>query len=154
MKEAGAKEVEQLKNRVATKARKAILTIEVGLSAMFLAFIMVPALGVLKNGVTGTGQTLHLSRAMEAARSAVNAAENLGYGDLTDASLADLVAHIAVPPGVAAPRADAIELLQHDYPDGSRYRAKVITVRVAYLRTEGTDDRGEVVLRGIAMQSH
>lgn len=134
--------------------RKGLLLVEVGIGAMFLAFIMVPAMGVLRSGVSGTAQSVHATRALHAARSVLGAADQLGYDDLSDPALQALVAQVTVPPGVSAPRADLIESVAEKHPDGSWYRAKVYTVRVAWRRTEGKDEKGEVVLRGVTVLSH
>lgn len=134
--------------------RKGLMMVEVGLGAMCLAMIMVPAMGVLKSGVTGTAQSVHATRALHAARSVLDAADQLGYDELSDPALQALVAQVGVPEGVAVPRADLIETLSEKHPDGSWYRAKIYTIRVAWMRTEGKDEKGEVVLRGCTVLSH
>ena len=127
--------------------RRGVLLIEIGMSAVVLAMLMVPAFGVLGSGAKGTAQSLNLTRAMQVARAALDAADTLDHDQLTDATLTALVDRIAVPTGVARPRVDPIEEL-------TQPRGKVITVRVAWLRAEGTDSQGEVVLRGLSVVAH
>ena len=134
--------------------RRGILMIEVGLGATLLGVMVVGALGVLRTGVTGTAQSLRLTQALHAARAGLDAAESLGYDELADDVLQPLVARIEVPAGVSSPRVDPIEVVQRRYPDGTFYRAKVITVRVGWTRAEGRQEHGEVVLRGLSLLSH
>ena len=144
----GIAAVERMSNR------KALFTIEVGLGVMLLALILVPVLGVLHRGVKGTAESLQVLRALQAARSALDAAESLGYSRLTDQTLQALIARVDVPGGVSRPRADALEVAQRASGDGTWYRAKVITVRVSWTRFEGREEHGEVVVRGLAILTH
>ena len=134
--------------------RRGIFTVEVGLGAMFLMMTMLPALGLIRTGVRGTAESLHLTRALQTARTCLDAAAALGHDELTDDTLAAVANQLPVPPGVARPRADPLEIVTEKLPDGTFYRAKLITVRVAWTRAEGSTEQGEVVLHGVSSYAH
>lgn len=134
--------------------RRGLFTIEVGLGTLILAMTMLPALGLVRTGVRGTAQTLHLTRALQTARACLDAAAALGHEELTDDTLTAIVDQISIPPGVARPRADPLKIVTETLPDGTFYRAKLITVRVAWIRTEGSTEPGEVVLHGVSTFAH
>lgn len=128
-------------------SKRGIMMVEIGIGTVLFAMMVVPAFGVLTSGAKGSAQSLNATRAMQVARTALDAADTIDHDQLTDATLAALVDRIAVPEGVARPQLDPLEALENP-------RGKIITVRVAWRRAEGNQDRGEVVLRGLSLVAH
>lgn len=128
--------------------------IEIGLGTMVLALAMMPALGLIRTNVKGTAQSLHLTRALQTARAALDAAQVLGHDELTDAAMAAVVATVPVPEGVQRPRVDPLEVTQERLSDGTFYSAKVMTVRVKWRSADGSGGEEEVVLRGLSVFAH
>lgn len=127
--------------------------IELGLAGLILALVLVPMIGVLQFSVRGTTESMHLTHAFQMARSAVDALESFGYGELTDASAAALVARLPVPTGVEAPVLKPLEVVSETSKHGEVVTAKVVVVAVSYDKVEGNATRGEVVLKALVVRA-
>ena len=127
--------------------------VELGLAGLVLALVMLPMIGLLRYSVKGTTESLHLTRAFQMARSAVDAMETFAYEDLDDAKAQALVAQLPVPTGVEAPSLKPLELVEETSKNGERVSAKVVAVTVGYDKAEGLGGRGEVVLKALVIRA-
>lgn len=136
------------------RARRGFNLIELGMGLLLLALIFVPVVEVLRNSVKGTAQSVHLLKAFQAARAAIDAAEAHSFTELDDASLRAALDRLELAPGVERPRADPVKLLPSGAGGGTaQIDVKVVTVRVGWQKTEGKEERGEVVLHGLVLRS-
>jgi len=121
---------------------------------ILLALMFIPVIGVLRSSVKGTAQSLHLVRAFQAARAVVDTAEAFPYAELTDDALKTAVDALDLPDGVEKPRLDPIKTLTGaGSPANAGVDAKVVTVRVGWQKTEGKEERSEVVLHGLVLRA-
>lgn len=121
---------------------------------ILLALIFIPVIEVLRNSVRGTAQSVHLTKAFQAARAAVDAAEACTFVELTDDRLRTAIDSLELPPGVERPRADPVKTLPAGPGGGTaQLDVKVVTVRVPWQKAEGKEERGEVVLHGLVLRS-
>ena len=132
--------------------RRAFSLIEIGMGLVLIALIFVPVMEVLRNSVRGTAQSLHLVKAFQAARAAVDVAEGFTYAELTDDALFTAVSTLDLPPDVERIALDPIKQVPASTAT-AQIDAKVVTVRVAWRRTEGKEERGEVVLHGLVLRA-
>lgn len=143
-----------MSTEVRRRHRPGFNLIEVGMGLVLLALIFIPVVEVLRNSVRGTAQSVHLVKAFQAARAAVDAAEAHTFTELTDDRLRTVLGLLELPPGVERPRADPIKVVPAGAGAGTALiDAKVVTVRVGWAKVEGKEERGEVVLHGLVLRS-
>jgi len=129
-----------------TRQTRGFSFVELGIAILILALTIVPILDLLQGGVKGTAQSLYLSRAFQAARSVADSIYSCPWSSLDDATVKTLASKIEVPDGCSRPRVDSIQLITSSLPNGSVLETKVATIRVGWVKTEGKDKTGEVVL--------
>ena len=127
--------------------------IELGMAGVILALVLVPMIGVLQFSVKGTTESMHLTRAFQAARSAVDAIESFPFDRLDDAAAKTLVNSLPLPMGVAAPVLGPLEIVTETARNGEQVSAKIVTVVVAYDKVEGPNPRGEVRLSAMVVRA-
>ena len=134
-------------------ARAAFSMIELGLAVVFLSLMVVPSLNVLQTNVKGTAQSLQLTRAFQFARTVVDLSESFDYASLSDEAVKIMVDQLPVPEGLSAPKMDPVESITTPLANGARLEAKVVTVHVEYVKSEGSGARGEVTLHGLVARA-
>ena len=130
--------------------RRGFTVAEVALAGLTLVLIIMPLIDVMRSSSRGTAQGVHLTRALQLARSVVDTATALAYDQLDDVALSGVVGKIEVPVGLTAPRVDPIQMVSETSRLGVKYQAKIVIVHVGWVKVEGKD-QGEVVLRGTVL---
>ena len=133
--------------------RRGFSLIEVGMGLILIALIFIPVIEVLRNSVKGTGQSVHLVKAFQAARAAVDTAEAFTFIELTDDKLKVAIDALDLPDGVERPRADPIKPVSTATPGGAQIDVKVVTVHVGWQKVEGKEERGEIILHGLVTRA-
>lgn len=133
--------------------RRGFSLIEVGMGLVLLALIFIPVLEVLRTSVKGTSQSVHLVKAFQAARAGVDLAEAHTFTELTDDALKTALDALELPDGVERPRADPVKTLPTVASGGATIEVKVVTIRVGWQKSEGKEERGEVILHGLVTRS-
>jgi hypothetical protein len=137
-----------------TRKHGGLTLIEIGLAGLILALVFVPTLGLVQTGVKGTSESLHLSRAFQAARAAVDAIESFGYEALDQASAQALLDKLPpAPEGVSRPQLVAFEQVDEPARSGELVRAKIATVKVAWEKVEGKAGKTELTLRAMVVKA-
>lgn len=127
--------------------------LEVAISALVLSIVFIPVLDVLQFSVKGTRQSLHLSRAFQAARSMTDLIQSFRFEDLDDEALAELAVQVPAPEGANRARFDKVESIRLPLANGQRLDSKLVTVRVSWERAEGIERKGEVVLKAVVCRA-
>lgn len=125
------------------------------MACLLLALIFVPVVEVLRGSVRGSAQSVHLVRAFQAARSAIDAAEAMSYAELTDDALSRVPDTLELGEGVEKPRYEPVRQITAGAgtPGAPLVDVKVVTVRVGWQKTEGKAERAEVVLHGCVVRA-
>jgi type II secretory pathway pseudopilin PulG len=134
-------------------SKRGVTMVELGMAIVILGMVFVPTLGLVQTGVKGTAESLHLTRAFQAARSAVDAIESFPYEKLDLNAAQALVDLLPVPKGVKRPQLIGLDVVDEPAKNGERVRAKVVGVRVYWDKVEGKGGTGEVVLRAMVVSA-
>jgi hypothetical protein len=117
-----------------------------------VSLMLVPALEALRGAVRGTAESVRVVRVTQLGRSLMSAVESFSYEDLDARRVEELVRSIRVPEGVQPPRLEGIEEVRRPLGAGA-IEAKVVSLRIEWLRAEGGDTHGRIVVVGVVARA-